>query len=111
MAFGYFSLNIISIYSVRHHKFSIFYFGGPRNKIEIKRYSRIVDTYAAKHMRNLPPLHIPLNNSVTRQTSAEISFLGSPINSIFYSIARFFYQTAILCCHKNPVANSLQGSK
>ncbi len=24
---------------------------------------------------------------------------GSPKDSIFYSIARFFYQTAILCCH------------
>ncbi len=23
----------------------------------------------------------------------------------------FFYQTAILCCHNNPVANSLQGSQ
>ena len=43
------------------------------------------------------------------QTSEEISFFDSPKDSIFYSIARFFYQTAILCCHKNPVANSLQG--
>ncbi len=45
------------------------------------------------------------------QTSLEISFLGSPKDSIFYSIARFFYKTAILCCHQNPVANSLQGAK
>ncbi len=37
--------------------------------------------------------------------------MGSPKDSIFYSIARFFYQRAILCCHQNPVANNLQGSK
>ncbi len=42
------------------------------------------------------------NSAETKQTSAEISFLGSPKNSISYSIARFFYQTAILCCHKKP---------
>ncbi len=45
------------------------------------------------------------------QTSVEISFLGSPKDSIFYSIARFFYQNSIPCCHYYPVANSLKGSK
>ncbi len=56
-------------------------------------------------IRNL--LH--LTNTI--QTSEEISFFDSHKDSILYSIARFFYQTAILCCHKFPVADSLQGTK
>ncbi len=51
---------------------------------------------------------VPTMWSLTKQTSLEISFLGSPKDSIFYSIARLFYQKAILCCHQNPVANSFQ---
>ncbi len=45
------------------------------------------------------------------QNSPEISFLGSLEHSIFYSIARFFYEKAILCFHQNAVAINLQGSK
>ena len=37
-----------------------------------------------------------------------ISFLGSLEYSIFYSIARYFYQEAILCCCQNAVAINLQ---
>ncbi len=37
------------------------------------------------------------------QTSPEISSLGSPKDSKFYSICRFLYQKAILRCHQNPV--------
>ncbi len=53
-------------------------------------------------------LEIP---STSTQTSLEISFMGSLEDSIFSSIAWFFYQKAILCCRQNAVSNTLQGSK
>ncbi len=62
-----------------------------------------------------PVLHrVSLSGTVTSryrksmQTSVEISFLGSPKDSIFYSMARFFYQNAILWQIASRAQNRLQ---
>ncbi len=53
-------------------------------------------------LENVPLIYSPS----PYQTSPEISFLGSLEDTIFYSIARFFYQTAIQCCRQNAVAKT-----
>ncbi len=67
---------------------------GPKRKrlVLCSIISSITDIqyFAFCHKEGYQPEVHSQKNQLTAQTSVEISFLGSPKDSIFYSIARFF---------------------